>query len=172
MGGWGERLRDWEVEIEKHQLAASYTCPDWGSNPQPRYVPWLGIKPAAFWCLGLCSNHLSPGQGTNACAFRVIGEEGQKGQARKCLFLEAPQHEVVCVKSSWLPPSLACHRPALRAFSVNTSLDSTCPVLVEPLARIHRWSLNSVLSTFHLWLANAFVSISAHLNSGHSSATP
>ena len=29
---------------EKHRLIASCTCPDWGSNPQPRYVPLLGSK--------------------------------------------------------------------------------------------------------------------------------
>ena len=30
---------------EKHQLVAFYTCPDWGLNLQPRYVPWQGIEP-------------------------------------------------------------------------------------------------------------------------------
>ena len=25
-------------------------------NLQPRYVPWLGIKPTTFRCIGLCSN--------------------------------------------------------------------------------------------------------------------
>ena len=29
------------------------------SNLQPRYGPWLGIKPANFWCMGWCSNQLS-----------------------------------------------------------------------------------------------------------------
>ena len=33
---------------EKHQLVASHTRPDWGSNLQPKYVPQLGIKPATF----------------------------------------------------------------------------------------------------------------------------
>ena len=41
---------------EKHQLVASHTHPDWGLNPQPRYVPWPGIKPATFWCTGRHSN--------------------------------------------------------------------------------------------------------------------
>ena len=25
------------------------TCPYWGPGPQPRHVPWLGIKPATLW---------------------------------------------------------------------------------------------------------------------------
>ena len=31
---------------EKHHVVASCRCSDWGSNPQSRHVPWLGIKPA------------------------------------------------------------------------------------------------------------------------------
>ena len=49
---WLERERD-------HQLVASRTCPNQGSNLPPRYVPWLGIEPATFWCRGWCSNQLS-----------------------------------------------------------------------------------------------------------------
>lgn len=30
---------------------------DQGSNPQPRYVPWQGIKPATLWCTGQCSTN-------------------------------------------------------------------------------------------------------------------
>ena len=53
-----ERQRNIYVR-EKHQLFASYTCPDRGSNPQPRYAPWLIVKPTIFWCTGLCSNQLT-----------------------------------------------------------------------------------------------------------------
>ena len=38
----GERDREGEKKInvrEKHRLVAFHTDPDWGSNPQPRYVP-------------------------------------------------------------------------------------------------------------------------------------
>ena len=35
---------------DKHQSTASQTYPNWRPNPQPRYVPWLRIKPANF-CL-------------------------------------------------------------------------------------------------------------------------
>ena len=38
-GGETEKERRGESEREKHQYTASCTCPDWGSNPQPRYVP-------------------------------------------------------------------------------------------------------------------------------------
>ena len=37
---------------EKHQLVASHTYPNWGSNLQPRYMPWPGIQPCTFWCGG------------------------------------------------------------------------------------------------------------------------
>ena len=30
-----------------------------GSNPQPTYVPWLGIEPTTFWCMEWHSNQLS-----------------------------------------------------------------------------------------------------------------
>lgn len=40
---------------EKHQLAASHTCSNQGSNLQPRYTPWPGIKPTNFWCTRQCS---------------------------------------------------------------------------------------------------------------------
>ena len=33
------------------------SSPNWGWNSQPRYEPWLGIKPAVFWCTGQCSNN-------------------------------------------------------------------------------------------------------------------
>ena len=38
-GGEGERERERDREILKHQSVASCMSPDWGSNPQPRYVP-------------------------------------------------------------------------------------------------------------------------------------
>ena len=39
--------------------------PNRGSNPQPRYVSWLGMEPVTFWSTGRCSsqlNHTSQGQ--------------------------------------------------------------------------------------------------------------
>ena len=36
------------ADREKHWLVASHMCPDRGLNPQPRYVPRLGIEPASF----------------------------------------------------------------------------------------------------------------------------
>ena len=55
-GGGGERERH---QREKHQSAASHVYPNWGSDPQPSYVHWLGIEPANFWCTGQCFNQLS-----------------------------------------------------------------------------------------------------------------
>ena len=62
--GRGERERGWGrdgniVVREKHWLAILHMLPDWGSNPQPRYVPWLGVEPATFCCTGQHSNQLN-----------------------------------------------------------------------------------------------------------------
>ena len=54
--GFRKRRRE---KREKRWSVASYMHPNWGSNPQPRYVPWPGIKPTTFWCIGRCSNQLS-----------------------------------------------------------------------------------------------------------------
>ena len=32
-------------------------APYWGPGPQPRHVPWLGIKPVTFWFAGRHSIH-------------------------------------------------------------------------------------------------------------------
>ena len=34
-------------------------CPNQGLNLQLRYVPWPGVEPKTFWCMGQCSNQLS-----------------------------------------------------------------------------------------------------------------
>lgn len=44
---------------EKHQIGCLCTCPNQRSNPQPKYGPWVGIKPDICWCAGLSSNRLS-----------------------------------------------------------------------------------------------------------------
>ena len=45
----GERKGERYMDVrEKHQLIVSYTFSDWGSNPQPRHVPWPGIEPSTF----------------------------------------------------------------------------------------------------------------------------
>ena len=51
-----ERNRNIDVR-EKHQLAASQTCPDRILNPQPRHVPWPGIELATFWFAGQHPTH-------------------------------------------------------------------------------------------------------------------
>lgn len=53
-----ERKREINVR-EKQQPVACCMHPNWVSNPQPRYAPWLRIKPIPFGWRGLCSNHLS-----------------------------------------------------------------------------------------------------------------
>ena len=67
-----ERERDREFLCEKRWLFASHAYPEWGLNPQTRYMPWLGVKPATFWCTGRCSNHLSTQPGQVRWFFRSI----------------------------------------------------------------------------------------------------
>ena len=51
-----ERGSEGDREKEKHQLAFSWTHLDL----QPRHVPWLGIKPVTFCCVGtIIPNRLS-----------------------------------------------------------------------------------------------------------------
>ena len=72
---------------EKHPLAASHMHPDQGSNPQPWYEPWLGIKPAHFWCTGRRSHRLS--HSGHSCYLHV--KEGkikaQKVKKNHCDFM-------------------------------------------------------------------------------------
>ena len=44
-----ERERNKDVR-EKCWLVASYMHPKWGSNLQPEYMPWAGVKQATFRC--------------------------------------------------------------------------------------------------------------------------
>ena len=60
----------WFLRVrEKHQCAreTSIGClpymPNWGSNPPSRYVPWLGVKPAAIWYMGRHFNSWAPWPG-------------------------------------------------------------------------------------------------------------
>ena len=58
----GKRQRQTRRQTDRRWLVlvASSTYPDWGLDLQPGGVPWLGIKPAAFWSVGGCSDQLSP----------------------------------------------------------------------------------------------------------------
>ena len=65
-----DRLIDWEKEGEregdKYKLVAPLHTPYWGPGPQPRHVPWLGIKLATLWFGRLALNPLNhTTQGTN-----------------------------------------------------------------------------------------------------------
>ena len=63
--GRGERKGGRERQTDRYQCERerSIGCPpyvpNWGLNPQSRYVSWLGIELAMFWCTGQCSNQLS-----------------------------------------------------------------------------------------------------------------
>ena len=54
----------------EHQSVASCTCPDRGSNLQPKYVPWRGIESKTLWCMGRCSNRLC--HPVRACSAKIF----------------------------------------------------------------------------------------------------
>ena len=59
-----ERERERNMNMsEKHGPGASHTCPNRGSNPQPRYILWLVIEPANLQCTGLYSSNWAPWAG-------------------------------------------------------------------------------------------------------------
>ena len=58
---WFERQRG--RGREKHGLVASHMHLDWGSNPQPLYLPWLGNESATFWYTRHHFTQLSHSQG-------------------------------------------------------------------------------------------------------------
>ena len=42
-------------------MCSCLSCaPSWGPGPQPRHVPWLGIKPVHRWFTGPCAIHWAP----------------------------------------------------------------------------------------------------------------
>ena len=58
----------------------------------------------------------------------MLGEEGQKGQAMKCLLMKASRNGEDCEAILTLA-FLACHRSASKAFSFCTCVGSIFPVL-------------------------------------------
>ena len=73
MGTKRERDKQTDIHLrEKHLLVASHMHPDWGWNPQPRYLPRLGMKPANFLGTGCSCNQLSHLAGAYLCTFKNI----------------------------------------------------------------------------------------------------
>ena len=52
-----QRGREGKREGEKRQCLVASHATFWGSGPQPKHVPWLGIEPATLWFTGWCSIH-------------------------------------------------------------------------------------------------------------------
>ena len=72
-GGGREKRRQTDVDVrEKHWSVASLICLDWELNPQPRYVPWLGFKPANFWSTGQHCSQLGHLARARPCVFFTI----------------------------------------------------------------------------------------------------
>ena len=87
-----ERERERETSMWQRNISwlPSHTHPDWGSNLQPGYVPWLGNEPVTFRSTGWCSNqqrHTSEGQ--VVVAFGVT-----KVNCRRCLQILSFSQEV------------------------------------------------------------------------------
>ena len=55
--GKGERKRGRESSMWETLVGCVSCAPNQGPGPQPRHVPWLGIKPATFWFTGQRSIH-------------------------------------------------------------------------------------------------------------------
>ena len=65
-----ERGEGKEKERERNiSVWLPLTCPHWGPDPQPRHMPWLGIKPATLWFAGQCSIHWATPARVKACTF-------------------------------------------------------------------------------------------------------
>ena len=68
-------MREEERERETSIGCLPYASQLGVSNAQPKYVPWLGIEPSTFWCLGRCSNQQShPARATTPIIFRDFDE--------------------------------------------------------------------------------------------------
>ena len=104
-----ERGRERNITWEKHWPVASSAHLDQGSNPQPRYVPWLGSKPFGYRT-ALQLRH------TSQCYYRLfflthtctafdpwLGVRGHKGRTvctDLCNFIQEPLAAVdfaICV---------------------------------------------------------------------------
>ena len=51
------RGREGEGGRETSMCGCPLRAPSWGSGPQPRHVPWLGIEPVTLWFEGQLSIH-------------------------------------------------------------------------------------------------------------------
>ena len=98
-----EREKERNINVrEKYRLVASCTCPDWGSNSQPRYVPWPGIERATLWLRAtLCSNQLSH-PARKRCCFGCL--------TLKCnLFLHLKQLRSLMYRVGRVAKNCKCH---------------------------------------------------------------
>ena len=68
-----EKERERNINVrEIHRWVCLLHVPNQGSNPQPRYVPWLGIKPVTLQLMERYSNQLSlTGQGQSTFSFLI-----------------------------------------------------------------------------------------------------
>ena len=72
--GTGGEKRERNISaLEKHQLGASPTPPNWGPGPQPRHMPQRGIELATFQLAGWHPVHWATPAKTRA--FHVSGDK-------------------------------------------------------------------------------------------------
>ena len=57
-GGERERVRERSMRERNIDWLPSHRFPGQRPNPQPQYVPCVGIEPTTFWFMGQYSNQL------------------------------------------------------------------------------------------------------------------
>ena len=73
-----ERGREGKGQTDRHQcerevLIGCLWYTTWlGLNPQPRYVPWLGIEPTIFWYMVGASTHCATWPGLRLVVLTII----------------------------------------------------------------------------------------------------
>ena len=116
--------------------------PYWGPGPQPRHMPWPGIKPATFWFAGLHSTHwatparahgsfLKKTASPTTSTERKVDKRYNHYSLLSTFYFQIP-NKVPCINSLYsLHHSLSQHSPKLQGTphtTENTEYNQSCHV--------------------------------------------
>ena len=108
-----EKMRERNIDVrEKHWLVACWTCSDRGLNPQPRHVPWLGIKPVI--------EHF----GSRTIWFSTKVTEKMSQLSNKILVLDSQPDNPFTLIPVWSVTRLSGNKQRRFDFQTNCFLDS------------------------------------------------